>query len=63
MISCQMINILLIKVDSSQIMNYLTKVTKKLVKMLTKYTVKVLIDWRDADKKVLNYIFIDKKLN
>ena len=56
-------NLWLIEVNSSPSMSYSTKVTKKLVKMLTKYTVKVLIDWRDANKKVLNYIFIDKKLN
>ena len=56
-------NLWLIEVNSSPSMSYSTKVTKKLVKMLTKYIVKVLIDWRDADKKVLKNIFIDKKLN
>ena len=56
-------NLWLIEVNSSPSMNYSTKVTKKLVKMVLKDTVKVLIDWRDADKKVLKNIFIDKKLN
>jgi len=56
-------NLWLIEVNSSPSMSYSTKVTKKLVKMVLKDTVKVLIDWRDADKKVLKNIFIDKKLN
>ena len=56
-------NLWLIEVNSSPSMSYSTKVTKKLVKMVLKDTVKVLIDWRYADKKVLKNIFIDKKLN
>ena len=46
----------LIEVNSSPAMDYSTKVTKRLVKMVMKDTAKVLIDWKDADRKV--YIFL-----
>ena len=39
-------------------MDYSTKVTTRLVKMVLKDTVKVLVDWKDAEKKVkLNKYF------
>ena len=55
-------NIWLIEVNSSPAMDYSTKITKKLVKMVLKDTAKVIIDWRDADKKVKYYISKEKKI-
>ena len=45
-------NTWLIEVNSSPAMDYSTKVTTKLVKMVLKDTAKVIVDWREAPKKV-----------
>jgi len=52
----------LIEVNSSPAMDYSTKVTKRLVKMVMKDTAKVLIDWKDADRKV-SFFYKEKKEN
>ena len=45
-------NVWLIEVNSSPTMEYSTKITKKLVKSVMKDTAKVLVDWKEAPKKV-----------
>jgi len=48
-------NVWLIEVNSSPAMDYSTKITKKLVKCVMKDTVKVIVDWNLASKKVNLY--------
>lgn len=44
-------NMWLIEVNSSPAMDYSTKVTEKLVKMVSEDTVKVIVDYAEAKKK------------
>jgi len=44
-------NTWLIEVNSSPAMDYSTKVTTKLVKMVLKDTAKVIVDWKEASRK------------
>ena len=46
-------NTWLIEVNSSPAMDYSTKVTTRLVKIVLKDTAKVIVDWKDAPRKVL----------
>ncbi len=55
-------NVWLIEVNSSPAMDYSTKITKKLVKMVMKDTAKVIVDWNFATKKV-NFYYIEKEKN
>lgn len=55
-------NTWLIEVNSSPAMDYSTKVTTRLVKIVLKDTAKVIVDWKDAPRKVL-LINIEKKKN
>ena len=50
----------LIEVNSSPAMDYSTKVTTRLVKMVLKDTAKVIVDWSEAPRKVLRF-YIEKK--
>jgi tubulin monoglycylase TTLL3/8 len=49
-------NLWLLEINSSPAMDYSTKVTTRLVKMVMKDTAKVIVDWRDAPRNVLNNI-------
>jgi hypothetical protein len=51
----------LIEVNSSPAMDYSTKVTTRLVKQVLKDTAKVIVDWKDASRKVLFQLFSEKK--
>jgi tubulin monoglycylase TTLL3/8 len=51
----------LIEVNSSPAMDYSTKVTTRLVKQVLKDTAKVIVDWKDASRKVTFYLFQKKK--
>jgi len=57
----QNFNIWLIEVNSSPAMDYSTKVTTRLVKMVLKDTLKVVLDWREAKKKVKLFLFRKKR--
>ena len=51
----------LIEVNSSPAMDYSTKVTTKLVKMVLKDVPKVVLDWKEAKKKVTLFLFRKKR--
>lgn len=53
-------NVWLIEVNSSPTMEYSTPVTKRLVQNMLTDTAKVVVDWRDAPKKVF---FLLRKRN
>jgi len=55
-------NTWLIEVNSSPAMDYSTKVTTKLVKMVLKDTAKVIVDWKEASRKVI-LLNLEKKKN
>ena len=42
----------LIEVNSSPTMEYSTEITKRMVKSVMNDTAKVIVDWREASKKV-----------
>jgi len=50
-------NTWLIEVNSSPAMDYSTKVTTSLVKMVLKDTAKVIVDWREASRKVISLFY------
>jgi hypothetical protein len=50
-------NCWLIEVNSSPAMDYSTKVTTRLVKQVLKDTAKVIVDWKDASRKVVFHLF------
>jgi len=54
-------NTWLIEVNSSPAMDYSTKVTTRLVKMVLKDTAKVIVDWREAPRKVYFLFYLEKK--
>ncbi|MFN9909144.1 MAG: hypothetical protein ACK56F_23995 [bacterium] len=54
-------NCWLIEVNSSPAMDYSTKVTTRLVKQVLKDTAKVIVDWKDASRKVIFHLFQKKK--
>ena len=47
-------NVWLIEVNSSPTMEYSTNITKKMVKSVMRDTAKVIVDWKDASRKVKN---------
>jgi hypothetical protein len=54
-------NTWLIEVNSSPAMDYSTKVTTRLVKMVLKDTAKVIVDWTEAPRKVFKFQIEKKK--
>jgi len=49
-------NLWLLEINSSPAMDYSTKVTTKLVKMVMKDTAKVIVDWQNGPRNVRNFI-------
>jgi len=56
-------NLWLLEINSSPAMDYSTKVTTKLVKMVMKDTAKVIVDWRDAPRNVIKLRQKRKKID